>query len=856
MPVVDLFKQPDKLDLNPIEAPSNFESKFVISPMPLLASSSFDPLSRAGSLFPKMSQFSSKICTKLSAAVGPSIESLDELSIAVKERFDEFAQQEPSEGEDREKRIKQIKSILTQKRRALFDLFTEMRKMGLRFKKGLGVMKDSSLLNQLWPWLSTNVYYTRIIHRFTQIKQFLSKPDKALSKNEFDRAVGYAFGMLKHAVQLRASIDQFRTQIDFFTSLPDSNVSKFSRSSLELTYARDAAESALIEIINLKRLLQSAPDELEQTNVDLDNVPSLCGLVSSSEKLQNFQKSLESFEFQTNQTISKITKILNYSLITEENEKSAVDSINLTKDSLKNLRIEFITNFDEENELELVGKFEKIESNLGSIVEMIHENSRSEKTGTSTPFDLERMNKFVQRVMIIYQEHLTKLDAMTTSSSTSNTTETEPDINLQLPLDFMSNLALPEEEFSKIKSEILNLSGRHEVFPEFLKLINPFVEMSKFILILGEQLESGFHKMIYTHSSICSFLLQRGFCLPEDIADEVLEQEGAEIGGGGAGAGDAGENDVSEEFDKEDLEDPLEGEDDAGDKPDKGNKGDDNAVDMEDNRMDGNVEDVDDDDDGEADPEDKEQLDDEMGDLDEDDLTDKMDEKVWGDDEDKDEIEEKENKNEESGKGDEKKKQDELQAKDDDLARGDEPESKPEDEEVEGQQEDMVDESEFDPNNENPDDQQTENQNDQNDQPEPDLKDVNIEDVDPDEVEDTEQIEMDNEVPENNDDENDDEEETEETEENSENNAEKGEKDEAMEERDEDDTNNGKRNNEENEEVEDENKEKNNKRVARQGVAPEAEDQQTNNERAAEQAESMEDQQVRIYHKLSLVFIV
>ena len=81
--------------------------------------------------------------------------------------------------------------------------------------------------------------------------------------------------MLKHVVQLRASIDQFRTQIDFFTWLPDSNVSKFSRSSLKLTYARDAAESALKEIIDLKRLLQLAPDELEQTNNDLDNVPSL-----------------------------------------------------------------------------------------------------------------------------------------------------------------------------------------------------------------------------------------------------------------------------------------------------------------------------------------------------------------------------------------------------------------------------------------------------------------------------------------------------------------------------------------------------------------------------------------------------
>ena len=45
-----------------------------------------------------------------------------------------------------------------------------------------------------------------------------------------------------------------------------------------------------------------------------------------------------------------------------------------------------------------------------------------------------------------------------------------------------------------------------------------------------------------------------------------------------------GEQDVSEEFDKEDLEDPLEGEEPAKNQPkDKNETGDDNAVDMEGN---------------------------------------------------------------------------------------------------------------------------------------------------------------------------------------------------------------------------------------------------------------------------------
>ena len=92
-----------------------------------------------------------------------------------------------------------------------------------------------------------------------------------------------------------------------------------------------------------------------------------------------------------------------------------------------------------------------------------------------------------------------------------------------------------------------------------MDLIGPFIDMSDNFVKIGHQLHEALEKVLYTMSSVTSFLLQRGFCLPEDIADEILEQESQEaIGGGGAGAGEAGENDVSEEFDKEDLEDPLE----------------------------------------------------------------------------------------------------------------------------------------------------------------------------------------------------------------------------------------------------------------------------------------------------------
>ena len=103
------------------------------------------------------------------------------------------------------------------------------------------------------------------------------------------------------------------------------------------------------------------------------------------------------------------------------------------------------------------------------------------------------------------------------------------------------------------------LTGQNKELAQTITLLQPFVALAKNFTRGASAMEEALHKLLYTISTVTSFLLQRGFCLPAELADEILEQEGAEIGGGGAGAGEAGENDVSEQFDKEDLEDPLEG---------------------------------------------------------------------------------------------------------------------------------------------------------------------------------------------------------------------------------------------------------------------------------------------------------
>ena len=178
-----------------------------------------DKLQKSPSHHQKMVRMQPKINSKVNeACILPAVDLCEEISEVIKERLQEFNEEMPSENEDREKRISQIKSILTKKRRALFDLFTILRKNGgLKFKKGLNLMKDESLLNKMWEVKHRTPYYGKIIHRFTEIKRSLNKPDKAVSKNEFDRAVGYSFGLLKSCVILEQKISYLDSQVGLFT---------------------------------------------------------------------------------------------------------------------------------------------------------------------------------------------------------------------------------------------------------------------------------------------------------------------------------------------------------------------------------------------------------------------------------------------------------------------------------------------------------------------------------------------------------------------------------------------------------------------------------------------------------------
>ncbi|PKK33324.1 midasin AAA ATPase 1 [Columba livia] len=224
-------------------------------------------------------------------------------------------------------------------------------------------------------------------------------------------------------------------------------------------------------------------------------------------------------------------------------------------------------------------------------------------------------------------------------------------------------------------------------------------------------------KLLSVLTSIFTELAQKGFCLPKELLEDEAG-EGAtqfhDYEDGGIGDGE-GKKDVSDKIESEDqIEDSFQkGEEkekeDQDSKPDI--EGEDNAIEMsedfEGKMHDGEQEKKDDDENSDE----EEELDKQMGDLDNAEADDKLDERLWGV-EDEDDDEDASSKTEETGPGMDEDDS-ELVAKDDNLSTGNKDDKKqpPKDEEKEQQEEDsgnkekiheQIDEREYDENEVDP----------------------------------------------------------------------------------------------------------------------------------------------------------
>ena len=217
-------------------------------------------------------------------------------------------------------------------------------------------------------------------------------PDKALSKNEFDRALGYSFTLLKGVIELRSKIDTYSTQIEYLSSLPIDH-SSFGKCQTELDILIETTTKAINILVQLKRVLQAAPETSETTTTSLlsqltSNDSKLIGLINRVEKTINL----------FSQTITNVSILKNKTLQTHDEIKSTIKSVNQMASSLSSLSTDFSSNFDNDQKLEFSAKFTQLSKKLKSIGGVIEETLTTEETLS----DDQKLNKLLERVMLIF----------------------------------------------------------------------------------------------------------------------------------------------------------------------------------------------------------------------------------------------------------------------------------------------------------------------------------------------------------------------------------------------------------------------------------------------------------------------
>ncbi|NXN90988.1 MDN1 protein, partial [Rhinopomastus cyanomelas] len=282
--------------------------------------------------------------------------------------------------------------------------------------------------------------------------------------------------------------------------------------------------------------------------------------------------------------------------------------------------------------------------------------------------------------------------------------------------ELLENLKSYGEDYTSDKHKFFNQSCY--LLVHLKPLLCKYSDLLLFYLTVSLASHRSLGKLLSVLTSIFTELAQKGFCLPKELLEDEAG-EGAtqfhDYEDGGIGEGE-GKKDVSDKIESEDQAKDSFQKDKEKEKEDQDSKPDieaeDNAIEMsedfEGKMHDGEQEKKEND--GNSDEE--EELDKQMGNLDNAEADDKLDERLWGDEDDDDDDEDSSSKTEETGPGMDEEDS-ELVAKDDNLGTGNKDNKKqpPKDEEEEQQDDDsgnkekiheQIDEREYDENEVDP----------------------------------------------------------------------------------------------------------------------------------------------------------
>ncbi|KFQ77234.1 Midasin, partial [Phaethon lepturus] len=280
--------------------------------------------------------------------------------------------------------------------------------------------------------------------------------------------------------------------------------------------------------------------------------------------------------------------------------------------------------------------------------------------------------------------------------------------------ELLENLKSYGEDYTSDKYKFFNQSCY--LLVRLKPMLCKYSDLILFYLTVSLASHRSTGKLLSVLTSIFTELAQKGFCLPKELLEDE-DGEGAtqfhDYEDGGIGDGE-GKKDVSDKIESEDQAKDSFQKGEEKEKEDQDSKpdieGEDNAIEMSED-FEGKMHDGEQEEKENDENSDEEELDKQMGNLDNAEADDKLDERLWGD-EDEDDDEDASSKTEETGPGMDEEDS-ELVAKDDNLGTGNKDNKKqpPKDKENEQQEEDnenkekiheQIDEREYDENEVDP----------------------------------------------------------------------------------------------------------------------------------------------------------
>lgn len=583
----------------------------------------------------------------------------------------------------RNKQKSQAKSILNQKRKALTDFFKSLTSMGVSYKTGLLTNSLNSELTdlQISPFTidsitsddihvhnriqivsqKTDLYFNKSMFKMKLLTNALLMPRPDMDHGFLERMKGFAIDFFTLVQEQRKSLSvnvndismlrKFLKDLDIVKSAETAAVN-FESEFKKLEIVQDGFIKAIEIMEQFKILMKCAPEDAE-----------LHHKVISSSNNTFHQKS---------HLYSKIM-LLSEEVLTDLKAavKVATKSQSRFNTEIDKLVMNFTTITDKLHELKEYFVVEKSYSIYGNAICDLH-MMMSVKL-----LDINSLNKGITQVEDDIDDQLSDLANTILISMQNIFKKFKQDDTTKTPEDEEANLVpnhLKEKMHNEIAQdfEILNLHKinlklqnildsvftstnprANIILSRILPLIKQFDLLVSYFFVQQLSAHKLSVRMLSIMLSVFLELATKGFCVPQDLlSDEEQKEENDTKTGEGFGFEDGeGEKDVSDKLESEDQLDEAKKPEDYNDKNEQQEKDckEEKGIDMSED-FEGKMQDVDknDDSDSDAASDENEEMDKEMGETEE--GADKLDDQIWGSDEENEPEEQEDDKNEETGK--------------------------------------------------------------------------------------------------------------------------------------------------------------------------------------------------------------